>query len=73
MLLPEGWELAPYVPGLEEMVNMYDWSTHCMVTSDGFTWRCNNYGPPGDCIGGGYLEARNSFSSIAAADIGREK
>ena len=67
--VPPGWELAPYVAGLETMINLYDWSTHCMVTADGFTWRCNNYGPPGDCIGGGFLEGDDvvGYSSPACS------
>ena len=46
--LPEGWEVAPYEAGIEDLVFDHGWSTHCMITADGCSWGTFNYGR-GDC------------------------
>lgn len=51
MPIPEGWEIAEYVGGIEDFIHAYGWSTHCMILADGCSYGTFNYGS-GDCACG---------------------
>ncbi len=41
--LPEGWEIVPNEPGIEDIIFMGGWSTHCMLVEGGCTYGTFNY------------------------------
>ena len=51
MPIPEGWELAPDVAGMEEFIYDHGWSTHCMILADGCSYGTFNYGRGGCSCG----------------------
>ena len=52
MTMPAGWEIAPWVDGLDGMVNAQGWDTHCMLIEDGRSFSTFNHSAvPKDCTG----------------------
>jgi hypothetical protein len=41
--LPAGWEIAPNDPGMQDIIYMGGWSTHCMLVAGGCTYGTFNY------------------------------
>ena len=58
--LPNGWELAEYVSGIESMIHSYGWGTHCMILANGNSYGTSNYGY-GGCGGGVLGQSGNSY------------
>jgi hypothetical protein len=42
--VPDGWEIAEYMDGIEDFINSHGWSTHCMILADGCSYGTFNYG-----------------------------
>jgi hypothetical protein len=41
--LPEGWEIVPNFPGVEDIIYTGAWGTHCMLVEAGCTYGTSNY------------------------------
>jgi len=66
--LPKGWEVAPHTAASKEVAAMYDWGTHCLIMSDGTSWRNRAGGglSAGAC-GGGQLKQDGNGAMYAAS------
>lgn len=42
--VPDGWEVAPFVDGIDDFIHDHGWSTHCMILVDGCSYGTFNYG-----------------------------
>jgi hypothetical protein len=64
--LPNGWEVAPYVGGIESMIHTYRWGTHCMILSNGQSYGTLNYSS-GSCGSGVLEQSGNSYRATSCS------